>query len=1564
MEENSKKRSRKSKLVPRACSDSDDENIAVMQQEIEATLVQIKNKNILMKLSKPPAPKPPQLTIKVEVEEFSETREPDTDLNIRIDSVTSLAQPTAQPVPSTSKESDLPYLRISNETLRMEFEKLSRETTSPADKRIEINVRNFMGKNRVVSPYTYIDDKLQSILRKKWTTWRNTFKDIRESPVLYKCDKCNKAWWHLYPFREHMLHRHKSNKKMVIQLQTFCHESHVIAYDGIGPELRAEGYRTKSNCWRCGEGVAAHMDLKCDKSTRYRCGSCMEKFYTCTLLFDHKSVCPLYRNSAYINGFAENFSCTLCPIKLGTELQLSNHMLLRHSVRSDLPTDWVLKACTVCDYAYSTQTLHDCPSKPPVASCKYCLQKFNTHIYHSIHLTFTEVEFPCRICGVLLERQCMELQHLMVHTNNYTTLYKCIYCTEPKYFPTLYLINKHKFSMHKARQSDTKNLLACYDMVVVPKRLAVSLPGFIQTEQQRELERTRSTEQSFADVCDGHILGKNEKRRKSITIVDQPPKRASVEKKKYKHSSEEVVIDITLPDDSSQDDDEDHDVEIIENPQENVVIDITASDSAQENEVIVSMPERQQDNGTNKIIENLNNGIKTENCQENEIEDIKVPLYKEDNDVSMKSPNNTVVGSDNSQERCNRHTIGHTQGNDNNDDNIPDNIQERFNVGVDISENLQESEDPKEMSIDNINDIPPTEINQFDPYLVIKEEIIDCNVKTHLTQQEPEKNHEIKTENSVRVKEEPLDIVKEEPLDIVQEEPLDIVREGPVDIVQEEAVLIANSNNTNNISNNKTLITQAVNDKLGTDLVDAKLVMNVPKLRSCRKSKGKIIKGGAKICYRQFRNVINNKLLANIDSEILKNNINYNQLRAAISNSDKSKTNNNKNKLKADIGTLRDDVENDKLKNNNDKMKPKIVKSRKHVENKTLKTDNDKLEANIDKLKNDNENDKLKTNNDKVGATNDELINEKFKDDNIKDFESKIDQFVIQVKQEVDATDICNNFEVAEEELNFNIKQENLDEYIEDDMIILDPNNTVTMNYEMDPAASTSVTSEDVEMQSLLTPELVCHSYKKVYRCRKCNFRGHHHEYKIHLEQEEHFAKKKKHGCLRKYRVADDRGKYLCTKCDGSYQSIYKYIIHFTKVHDYAPQTCPKCFQTLLSIQTFQYHVQTHIRENYVNIYLIKTKEQDEEKNIRQCKVCSEKVTPADFFKHWENHLEILDVSKRPQENEGFSPSMEHKHELKQMLLLLQGKLQPGGPEDMQYTKLRNCIKCKRRFDRKNECKRHFIEHLLLDAYQERHKYGFLRCQICSQDFQNSERYKRHMREHGSLPIYKCELCDKSFSDSSNFTKHKKVHNLSVLICDICKKKFTGKLFLEKHIMLHQQMKPLVCQECDKVFYTESSYRKHLSRGKALFKCPSCHVFFPSVREKWDHMWDEHKERKVQADCPLCKKPYRRLRDVHNHLRSEHGESRYRYVVDKPPRSKRKAKTSVNMDTKTCINSDTKTDVKDTKTKRIRSGKDFWTDSKSCPSKKIKTKKITVKDDEVVVVYTKRNVNDPSPPGP
>ncbi|RVE42338.1 hypothetical protein evm_013012 [Chilo suppressalis] len=168
---------------------------------------------------------------------------------------------------------------------------------------------------------------------------------------------------------------------------------------------------------------------------------------------------------------------------------------------------------------------------------------------------------------------------------------------------------------------------------------------------------------------------------------------------------------------------------------------------------------------------------------------------------------------------------------------------------------------------------------------------------------------------------------------------------------------------------------------------------------------------------------------------------------------------------------------------------------------------------------------------------------------------------------------------------------------------------------------------------------------------------------------------------------------------------------------------------------------------------------------------------------------------------------------------------------------------------------------------------GGLECQFCSKVLNKADMYRWHMRDHASLPVYKCGICCKTFSDSSNFAKHRKTHNFHSKECDVCHKKFLSDVMLAKHVELHYNKGPITCTKCNKEFFEDSAYRRHMRSAhgdKARFTCPVCKEKFDSLRLKWDHMWTAHNQRTCQADCPICRKSFRKYQDVRVHLRDVH----------------------------------------------------------------------------------------------
>ncbi|XP_038220522.1 uncharacterized protein LOC119838602 [Zerene cesonia] len=453
----------------------------------------------------------------------------------------------------------------------------------------------------------------------------------------------------------------------------------------------------------------------------------------------------------------------------------------------------------------------------------------------------------------------------------------------------------------------------------------------------------------------------------------------------------------------------------------------------------------------------------------------------------------------------------------------------------------------------------------------------------------------------------------------------------------------------------------------------------------------------------------------------------------------------------------------------------------------------------------------------------------------------------INIKQEIDVNGKCeNNWELLSNVFeNFNEARQETDDEYENDLIIIEPKEEiVTINSEDDLSSHSDADDSDSAGKK-----------KRRYQCRRCDFIGVHREYAAH----------KRDSCVSKRRSPRPEihaANYPCSTCKVTFSSFRRYLRHFS-VHKFPKHACPQCFNISSSHVKLERHVLTHVRSLFVSFRSIKVV-----KSTFKCKVCDLSVNRDVFFEHWERHLEIKEW--------GFNEvtvkrEVDYDPGVRRVIEIL---THPDKMAKQLSAKYRSCVVCNRRFNRRNDCMRHIIEHLLLDAFKNKSKYTVLKCQICGEGFEKPEGFRRHLRFHASLPVYKCELCNKTFSDSSNFSKHKKVHNLRIVICDICGKKFNNKLCLIKHIEGHSTAEPVQCGRCGKRFYSGSALRKHHTQMhdklSPKFKCQQCQLRFLTLREKWDHLWHVHKERSTKADCPTCGAEFRRARDVKAHVDSVH----------------------------------------------------------------------------------------------
>ncbi|XP_047522234.1 uncharacterized protein LOC125061092 isoform X1 [Pieris napi] len=452
----------------------------------------------------------------------------------------------------------------------------------------------------------------------------------------------------------------------------------------------------------------------------------------------------------------------------------------------------------------------------------------------------------------------------------------------------------------------------------------------------------------------------------------------------------------------------------------------------------------------------------------------------------------------------------------------------------------------------------------------------------------------------------------------------------------------------------------------------------------------------------------------------------------------------------------------------------------------------------------------------------------------------------IDVKREINEFDLTGQSENWHQDNSAYNSQHSSDDEFENDLITISPNETLN-------------TDEDSDHERKRT-----HRKKgKLYSCIRCNFKGVHRLYKQH----------KRYECQKAIHLYD----YHCSLCKNSFDSMHTYLLHFEK-HGVPELICPQCGHGGISMKSLSLHVKMHIKSLFVS-YRSFHSDDTITAPVLKCKVCDAHVTRPDFIKHWDTHLDLNNLKRRLKSPEMLLPQLPHGFQtldhddtpdIKKALSLF---MNPEKLMDVERKNFRVCILCERYFNRRNDCKRHLIEHFLKNAYSTKTRCNGLKCQICGDVFEKIDMFRGHMRLHACLPVYKCEICDRTFSDSSNFSKHKKVHNFQILICDICKKKFTNKAYLTKHIKDHEKTPIIKCDKCKKIFVCKSAYKKHYRTNHSMysrFRCQECRQHFSTTREKWDHMWNVHREREVQADCHLCDAKYRKKSDLKRHFASMH----------------------------------------------------------------------------------------------
>ncbi|XP_047522213.1 uncharacterized protein LOC125061088 isoform X24 [Pieris napi] len=285
----------------------------------------------------------------------------------------------------------------------------------------------------------------------QWCDWASLTEEPKDPPLFYKCYRCDMAWWHLAHFRYHIRVHEPSSLCVALEIND-TDECNIVAYYRKSANKYIANIEGK--CWKCGENAFEHTKLN-------NCVGCKEPFSTCSKLRQHQWYCEGFKNM-HLELFASAekiFKCHLCRFYFFKTEDIKEHMILRHSVRSDVP----IPGCAVCEKCKDLVSYNDdhvCESKEYVKTCVACKKRV-TKSSAAVHQI--EGNVTCSVCNVKIVKSCATHLHALRHTMNYGLAYKCLTCHFFIIFD-LEQIQKHKMFYHSNRDFD-------YDLISVPKTI-------------------------------------------------------------------------------------------------------------------------------------------------------------------------------------------------------------------------------------------------------------------------------------------------------------------------------------------------------------------------------------------------------------------------------------------------------------------------------------------------------------------------------------------------------------------------------------------------------------------------------------------------------------------------------------------------------------------------------------------------------------------------------------------------------------------------------------------------------------------------------------------------------------------------------------------------------------------------------------------------------------------------------------------------------------------------------------------------------------------------------------
>ena len=173
---------------------------------------------------------------------------------------------------------------------------------------------------------------------------------------------------------------------------------------------------------------------------------------------------------------------------------------------------------------------------------------------------------------------------------------------------------------------------------------------------------------------------------------------------------------------------------------------------------------------------------------------------------------------------------------------------------------------------------------------------------------------------------------------------------------------------------------------------------------------------------------------------------------------------------------------------------------------------------------------------------------------------------------------------------------------------------------------------------------------------------------------------------------------------------------------------------------------------------------------------------------------------------------------------------------------------------------------------------GLIRCQKCFDDIK-LEDGGEHAKTHKKSFFGICQDCEKQFFCEKSFKRHKEITHLGTKqapsqTCELCNRTFRNLVSAELHITTKQCQKKLVlpCDKCGTIFYSKSRLNMHKKIKCASTSKYQCQKCGKSFQYKTNfNRHTKNVHEENMFECDTCLKAFGILGNLRKHLTAKHG---------------------------------------------------------------------------------------------